>query len=88
MGNLGVYCMNGLGGTRKDPRAAVALFKDGAAKNNAACMYFYARCLYDGVGGLTANHAEAVSYYRAAAERGFAPARDWCRQNAVSFAGE
>jgi TPR repeat protein/tRNA A-37 threonylcarbamoyl transferase component Bud32 len=88
MGNLGVYSMNGLGGTRKDPRAAVALFKEGAAKDNAACMYFYARCLFDGVGGLTANHAEAVSYYRAAAERGFAPARDWCRQNAVSFAGE
>jgi TPR repeat protein/tRNA A-37 threonylcarbamoyl transferase component Bud32 len=87
MGNLGVYYMNGLGGTRKDPRAAVALFKEGAGKNNAACMFFYARCLYDGVGGLAANRAEAVSYYRAAAERGFEPARGWCRENGVSFAG-
>ena len=88
LGNLGVYYMTGLGlGGHKDPRMAAALFRQGADKNNAACMFFYANCLYEGVPGTPANHAEAVGYYRAAAARGFPPAREWCRRNNVSIAG-
>ena len=87
MGNLGVYYMNGLGG-HKDPRMAAALFRQGAEKDSAACMFYYAQCLEGGVPGTPANRAEAVSYYRAAAERGFPAARRWCQQNGISFAGE
>ena len=84
LGNLGVYYMRGVG-QRADARAAVAVFKQGVAKNNAACMFFYAQCLEKGLGGVAANADEATSYYRAAAERGFPPARDWCNQHRVSF---
>jgi TPR repeat protein len=84
MANLGVYYMKGFG-ERADPRAAVALFKQGAEKNNPACMYFYAQCLDNGIAGLEKNHAEATSYYRASAERGFPFAVDWCQKNAVTF---
>ncbi len=84
LGNLGVYYMRGVG-QRADPRAAVGVFKQGVAKNNAACMFFYAQCLEKGLGGVMTNADEATSYYRAAAERGFPPARDWCNQHRVGF---
>jgi serine/threonine protein kinase/TPR repeat protein len=84
MANLGVYYMKGYG-ERADPRAAVSLFKQGAEKNNPASMYFYAQCLENGIGGLDKNRAEATGYYRAAAERGFPLAIDWCQKNSVTF---
>jgi serine/threonine protein kinase/TPR repeat protein len=86
MGNLGIYYMNGLGGVRRDPVMAASLFKQGAEKKSAICMYYYAVCLHDGVPGVPANPAEAVSYYRASAEAGFPPAREWCQQHKVSLA--
>ena len=84
IGNLGVYYMKGVG-QQADPRMAAALFKQGMSKNNAPCMFFYAQCVEKGLGGVIANPAEAVGYYRAAAERGFPPARDWCNQHHVTF---
>ena len=84
IGNLGAYYMKGVG-QKSDPRMATALFKEGMAKNNARCIFFYAQCVENGIGGLTANPALAVNYYRTAAERGFPAARDWCNQHRVSF---
>ena len=84
IGNLGVYYMKGVG-QQADPRMAAALFKQGMAKQNPPCTFFYAQCVEKGLGGVTANPSEAVGYYQAAAERGFPPARDWCNQHHVSF---
>ncbi len=58
LGNLGVYYMKGVG-QRADARAALAVFKQGVAKNNAACMFFYAQCLEKGLGGVTPNADES-----------------------------
>ena len=84
LGELGAYYMRGVG-QKADPHMAVALFKQGLDRNNAPCIFFYAQCLDKGLGGLAANPVDAVGFYRAAAERGFPPARDWCNQHHVSF---
>jgi serine/threonine protein kinase/TPR repeat protein len=84
-GNLGLYYMNGLGG-HKDPKMAVKLFKQGADKNNAFCMFLYADALWNGL-GTPANHAVAKDYYRASASRGFPPARQWLNENHVPLDG-
>ena len=85
IGNLGTYYMRGYG-QNADPRMAAALFKEGMAKGDARCIFFYAQCVENGLGGIPANPSGAISYYRASAERGFPPARDWCNQHRVSFA--
>jgi TPR repeat protein len=84
---LGVYYMKGLGDQPQDPRMAVSLFQEGIGKNDAECMFLYAQCLYLGE-GIRVNRAEAITYYRAAAEERFPPAQAWCRDNHVSFAGD
>lgn len=82
--NLGTYYMRGVG-TKPDTKAAVILFKQGADKNNAACQFFYAQCVEQGIGGTTVNRAAATELYRASANQGFAPAKQWCTQHKVSF---
>jgi serine/threonine protein kinase/TPR repeat protein len=84
MGNLGVYYMKGLGADSPNARLAASLFKQGADRNNAFCMFNYARCLEGGL-GVPKSLAEATSYYRAAAERGFPAARQWCQDHNISF---
>ncbi len=81
---LGAYYMKGLGTTR-DEKLGVSLFKEAADKDNAVAMFYYAQCLRGGLGGLNANSAQAVNYYRAAAERGFVPAREYCQKNGIRF---
>ena len=84
MGDLGVYYMKGLDGGKSNARAAADVFKQGADKNNAFCLFNYAQCLEGGL-GVRANRAQAEVFYRAAAGQGFPPAQQWCRTNHVSF---
>ncbi|MGH8092280.1 MAG: serine/threonine-protein kinase [Chthoniobacterales bacterium] len=89
VGNLGVlYLTSDATDLGKDEaartRKAVDLFRGGARRNNAFCMYLYGRCLELGT-GVNANPAEASEWYRRAAEAGNRPAQDWCRQHNVSF---
>ncbi len=84
IGNLGTYYMRGLGLPRKDERKGAELFKRGADQDSGLCMFFYAQCLEGGL-GVPKNPAEAQSYYRAAAERGIVPAREWCDRNRVPY---
>ena len=84
LGNLGSYYMRGVG-TKPDTKAAVALFKQGADKNNAACQFFYAQCVEQGVGGTTVDRPAATEFYRLSAAQDFAPAKQWCAQHKVSF---
>jgi len=92
VGNLGVlYLTSDQTDLGKNVAArtqkAVSLFRDGAKKNNAFCMFLYARCFEAGT-GVDANPTEASDWYRRAAEAGNRPALDWCRQHNVSLAIE
>ncbi|MBV9658736.1 MAG: SEL1-like repeat protein [Verrucomicrobia bacterium] len=86
LANLGVCYINGTGGLRADPRRAAELFREGAEKDNMLCMFNLAKCMESGLGVSGGpNMVEARRWYRAAAERGFVPAADWCRRNNVAF---
>ena len=80
--SLGAMYMNGTVPGLKGPdfKKGVELFKDGAKKENAACMFQYARCLQNGI-GTKANQLEAVNWYVKAAKEGSKGAIDWCRAN-------
>ena len=84
VGNLGVYYVRGFG-AKPDARAAVALFKQGSEQHNAACLFFYAQCSEQGLGGLRPNLAVAKEFYRNSAVLGFIPAMQWCGQHNVAF---
>jgi TPR repeat protein len=83
LSNLGVLYMNGEGVTR-NPEAAAILFRQGAEKGESVGMLFYANCLAQGI-GVHKDVRAATEWYRKAAKAGNARARDWCRQNGVSF---
>ena len=91
-GNLGVLYLTsdqtdlGKNETARTQKA-LDLFRDGAKRNNAFCMYLYARCFEAGT-GVEANPGEAGDWYRRAAEAGNRPAQDWCRQHKVTFNSE
>ncbi|MBA3543781.1 MAG: sel1 repeat family protein [Chthoniobacterales bacterium] len=87
-GNLGVlYLTSDQTDLGKDEAArtqkAVSLFREGAKQNNAFCMFLYARCFEAGT-GVDANPAEAIDWYRRAAEAGNRAALDWCRQHNIT----
>jgi serine/threonine protein kinase/TPR repeat protein len=88
-GNLGVlYLTSAETDLGKDESArakkAVGLFRDGASKSNAFCMFLYARCLEAGT-GIEANLSVARDWYRRAAENGNRAAQDWCQEHNVAF---
>ncbi|MDQ3198414.1 MAG: protein kinase [Verrucomicrobiota bacterium] len=88
-GNLGVLYLTSDQtdlGKNQSARAqkAVDLFRDGAKRNNAFCMFLYARCFELGT-GVEASPTEASEWYRRAAEAGNRPAIDWCRQHNVTL---
>lgn len=82
-GNLGVMYMNGES-VPPDPAKAVALWKDGAEKNDEICMVFYAMALEGGAVGAS-DPEEAQKWYKKAAKLGNPKAVDWCVQNSVDF---
>lgn len=81
-GNLGVLYINGLG-VEKDEGQAVDLFKAGAEKGNALCMFFYAMALESGVANMKADIDQAKIWYIRAAQGGNLRALDWCKQHSV-----
>ncbi len=83
-GNLGVLYIYGQG-VPKDEMKAVALFKDGAEKGNALCMYFYAMC-FDGGVGIDKDRDSARVWYLRAAKGGNRTAIDWCKKNNIPLA--
>jgi serine/threonine protein kinase/TPR repeat protein len=72
---------------KADLKTAVQLWKEGADKGNASCMYFYAICLLgDGVPGvLEPDEKAGRTLMVAAAEHGNPQARKWCRDHDVKF---
>ncbi len=89
VGNLGVLYLTSdktdLGESQSArTQKAVGLFRDGAKEGNAFCMFLYARCFEVGT-GVEVNPAEAIEWYRRAAEAGSRPALDWCRQHEVTL---
>jgi serine/threonine protein kinase/TPR repeat protein len=91
-GNLGVlYLTSSQTDLGKDEAArrqkAVTLFRDGASRNNAFCMFLLAQCIEGGV-GVDRNTAEAANWYRRAAEADSRQAQEWCRQHNVAFNSE
>jgi TPR repeat protein len=84
-GNLGVLYINGEGVPRDDKKAA-ELFRDGALKGNASCMFYYAMCL-EGGRGVKTDEEEAKEWYVKAAKAGDRRAVEWCRKNDVSTSG-
>ena len=83
-GNLGVLYIYGQG-VPKDEMKAAALFKDGAEKGNALCMYFYAMC-FDGGVGIDKDRESARVWYLRAAKGGNRTAIDWCKKNNIPLA--
>ncbi len=83
-GNLGVLYIYGQGVT-KDERKAFALFKDGAEKGNALCMFFYAMCFEGGV-GVPRDREAARHWYVRSAQSGNKTALDWCKKNNIPLA--
>ena len=63
----------------------LSLFKQGVDEEQRAVHVFLRAMPGEGLGRRDRNPREAVGYYRAAAERGFPPARDWCNQHRVNF---
>lgn len=74
-GNLGVLSIRGEG-VPKDEAKALGLFKDGAEKGNASCMFYYALCLEGGV-GTEKNESSAREWYEKSARGGDRRAMDW-----------
>jgi len=88
--NLGVLYMIGEG-VEKNPKKAVDLFKDGAEKNNAASMFYYAKCYEGGVTDkketiVKRDIQKARDWYLLAAESGNQPAIEWCKKNNIPLA--
>jgi uncharacterized protein len=83
-GNLGVLYIYGQG-VPKDEKKAVALFRDGAEKGNALCMYFYAMCFEGGV-GIDKDRQAARTWYVRAAQGGNRTAIEWCKKNNIPLA--
>ncbi len=83
-GNLGVLYIYGQG-VPKDEKKALELFRDGAEKGNALCMYFYAMC-FDGGVGVAKNSEKARTWYVRAAQGGNRTAIEWCKKNNIPLA--
>jgi serine/threonine protein kinase/TPR repeat protein len=83
-GNLGVLYIYGQG-VPKDEKKAVALFRDGAEKGNALCMFFYAMCFEGGV-GIDKDREAARTWYIRAAQGGNRTAIEWCKKNNIPLA--
>lgn len=83
-GNLGVLYIYGQG-VPKDESKAFALFRDGAEKGNALCMFFYAMCFEGGV-GVGRDREAARHWYVRAAQGGNRTALDWCKKNNIPLA--
>lgn len=81
--NLGVMLVNGWG-TEKNPQRALDLWKEGAEGNDPVSMYFYAVALE---GGLLRDPRpdDAKTWYLKAAQKGNAPAQDWCRKHGLDW---
>jgi TPR repeat protein len=78
--NLGVLMITGRG-TDADPAGAVRLWKEGAEKGNATCMYFYARTLEEDE--KSDIREQAGAWYAKAAAAGSKEAQDWCLAHGV-----
>lgn len=79
--NLGVLLVNGVG-TAPDRARAFALWRDGAQRGNATCMYFYAQALED-VDMPSFNPVEARKWYSESARLGNTAAAAWCRRHGI-----
>ncbi|MBE2180832.1 MAG: toll/interleukin-1 receptor domain-containing protein [Chthoniobacterales bacterium] len=82
-GRLGAMYMSGEAG-EADREKAVQLWQDGARKDDAVCMLFYAMALENGDAG-PPNRDEASVWYQRAARKGNADAVRWCVDNKISF---
>lgn len=82
-GRLGAMYMSGEAGVT-DPQKAVQLWQDGARKDDAVCMLFYAMSLENGALG-PPDKGEASVWYQRAARKGNADAVKWCVANDISF---
>lgn len=80
-GNLGVLYVNGQG-VGRDEKKAAALFRDGAEKENASCMFYYAMCLEGGV-GVEKDEAAARRWYAKAAKGGDLRAAEWLKKHNI-----
>ena len=83
-GNLGVLYIYGQG-VAKNEKKAVELFRDGAEKANALCMYFYAMCFEGGV-GVDRDRETARVWFVRAAQAGNKTAIEWCKKNNIPLA--
>ena len=77
--NLGVLYMKGQG-VKMDEAKAVELFRDGAERGNASCMYKYAQSLEKGTGGIRNDPGAAKDWYIRAAKGGNPAAIDKCKE--------
>ncbi|HEY5812701.1 MAG TPA: hypothetical protein VIT23_08605, partial [Terrimicrobiaceae bacterium] len=66
-------------------KKAVSLFREGAEKGNALCMFFYAMCFEGGV-GMGKNLASARTWYVRSAQAGNRTALEWCKKNNIPLA--
>lgn len=82
-GRLGALYMSGEAGVA-DPEKAVQLWQDGARKEDAVCMLFYAMSLENGAVG-PPDKGEASVWYQRAARKGNSDAVKWCVANDISF---
>jgi TPR repeat protein len=72
---------------KADRKTAFTQFKEGAAKGNRSCMFYYAMCLMGGVPGVVDADEEAGRKQMViAAEHGDAQAQEWCRKHDLKFA--
>jgi len=88
LGNLGALYAMGQGVPQPNPEKALQLFRQGAEKGNAKCMYFYAQSIESGLGGVEKNDAEALAWYQKAAQAGDPNALRWCREHQVELPGK
>ena len=75
MASLGYMYERGLGGLSKDVSEAGRWYRKGGATGDRFAMYFLGRAHEFGL-GVTRDRAEAVQWYRKAANAGFTPAAE------------
>lgn len=80
---LGVMYANGWG-TPKMPEKAFELWKEGADLGEPLSMYNLAVALENGLASKK-QPAEAKKWFRSAARKGHAGAKEWCQKNKVSW---
>lgn len=76
---LGICYLRGLA-VAEDHQEAVRLFQQSANAGFKEAQYYLGMCIAEGLGGLLANHIEALKWLRLSSDQGYKPADEYIEQ--------